>query len=868
MNWWQKLLSPLLALFRKEALDADMEQELHSHLELQMQANLESGMQPKEAKRAAACQFGSVEAVKEICRDQRGLLWLEQLLQDLRYGARMLRKNPGFTVGVATLALGIGVNTAIFSIISAVVLQPLPYPDSERLVELNQSSRTDPALAEYAVSAPNYRDWRALSRSFSHVGIDFYSDFSLTEGEQLRPVRGWYLSSEVLPALGVRPMLGRALIEEDETAGGVALLGYNLWHRLFGSETNLTGKSIVVNDQRVQVAGVMPAGFNFPAATELWLPLPASKKEFQDRGWPLGHVVGRLRPGVSIAQAQSEMDLIARQLAAQYPKEDKGIGIRVASLHSKLIAGVRPVLPILFGAAAFILLIACANLANLLLSRNLARQKELAIRAAVGAGNGRLIRQLLAESLLLSFLGTAAGFIAVIWSRSLWAGLAGRQLPRFAVIKIDSTVWWFALGVAIFTGLLCGLVPAWRIWRADPHDTLKQGGQRSTTAGSSARLRSGLVVTQLALALVLLIGAGLALKSVYYLLHPGLQVDPRKVLVMDLHLPKARYPEDTQRLEFFEHLITRLQTWPTVEAAGAASFVAFGSGMSMPITLEERPEEPPRRTFSCDVSPDFFKTIGVPLLRGRELTAQDRKGAPLVAVINETMARRYWPGENPIGKRFGSSDHWTTVVGVVRDLRPGGVESSRRAEYYPSWYQQSFINTLVVRTAVDPAKLIPQIQDALQQMDKTFPPQDVETLDHLLGDVASENRTLGILLTFFAGLALTLAVVGIYGVIAYTVSQRTHEFGVRMALGARKADVVMLVLKWGGRLALIGTALGLVLAWSFTRVMGRLIEGVSPRDATIFVIVPWVLLGFALIGCYFPAYRASGVDPMSSLRNE
>ncbi len=709
MNWLRSLRCRFVSLFRQHKLDEEMAEEMRSHIEMQTQENLEAGMKAEEARYAALRQFGWAESIKETCREQRGILWLEQFLQDVLYGLRTLRRSPGFTAAaVATLALGIGINTVIFSIISAVLLRPLPYPAPEQLVELNESHRKDAVLAEYGVSAPNYRDWRVMSRSFAHLGIDFCDDFWLTEGEQVRPARGWYLSAEVLPALGVRPLLGRGFLEEDETAGGVAVLSHDLWQRLADGETNLAGKTIVVNTQRVQVVGVMPPGFNFPSSTELWMPLPEGKQEFRDRGWKLGSVIGRLKPGVSIAQAQAEMNSIGLRLGAQYPGQNGDWGVRVSSRHAKLIARIRPVLPILIGVAGFVLLIACANLGNLLLSRSLARQKELAIRAAVGAGTGRLVRQLLTESLLLSFLGAAAGFLAALWSRGLWSGLVGSHLPRFAVIQIDLTVWWFTLAVAVLTGIVCGLIPAWRIWRTDPHETLKEGGQRSAVELRGGWLRSSLVVVQVSLAMVLLLGAGLALRSVYYLLHPGLRVDPRKVLVVDVQLPKARYPDDTHRLEFFEHLMSRLSAWPTVEASGAASFVSFGSGMRSGITLEDRtdgPDAPIRWTFSCDVSPGFFKTIGVPLLQGRDLTALDRKGAPEAALINETMARRYWPGEDPIGKRFAGghgSDHgpWITVVGVVRDLRPGGIESARRAEYYHCWYQSSFITTLAVRTAI------------------------------------------------------------------------------------------------------------------------------------------------------------------------
>ena len=877
MTWLRTIRLRFGALFHKRKLDAEMAEEMRSHLEMQTRENIEAGMAPEKARYAALRQFGWKDSIQETCREQRGILWLDQFLQDLLYGVRTLRRSPGFTAAaVATLALGIGMNTVIFSIISAVLLRPLPYPAPEQLVELNESHRKDAGLFELGVSVPNYRDWRAMSRSFTHLGIDSYDEFWLAEGEQLRPVRGWYLSAEVLPALGVSPRLGRGFLEEDEKAGGVAVLGHDLWQRLFGGETNLAGKTILVNTQRVQVIGVMPPGFNFPARTELWLPLPESKELLRNRGWKLGEVIGRLKPGVSIAQAQAEMNSIARRLEAQYPGQNRDWGVRVSSYHATLIAKIRPVLPILIGVAAFVLLIACANLGNLLLSRSLARQKELAIRAAVGAANGRLVRQLLTESLLLSFVGAAVGLLAALCSRGLWSGLVGPHLPRFAVIRLDLTVGWFTLAVAVLTGTVCGLIPAWRIWRTDPHDTLKEGGQRSAVERRGGWLRSGLVVVQVSLALVLLLGAGLALRSVYYLLHPGLRVDPRKVLVVDLPLPKARYPEDAQRLEFFQRLISRLSAWPTVEASGAASFVDFGGGMFSGIILEDRPDTPEAstlQTFSCDVSPGFFKTIGVPLLQGRDLTAQDRKGAPEVALVNETMASRYWPGEDPLGKRFapGRGSHhepWITVVGVVRDLRPGGIESARRVEYYNSWYQKSFINTLVVRTTIDPAKVTGQIQALLRNLDKTLPAPEVQTLDALLDDVASDTSFLAALLGAFAGLALVLAVVGIYGVIAYTVTQRSHEFGVRMALGARKADIVLLVLKWGGRLALAGTALGLLSAWMLTRLMASLVQGIGPRDAATFMAVPPLLLAAALIGCYLPAHKASRVDPMSALRNE
>ncbi len=873
MNWKQKLPFWLQAFLRKQDLDSDMAEEMRSHIEMQTRENIEAGMAPDKARCNALRQFGCVESTKETCREQRGVLWLEQFLQDARYGLRMLRKSPGFTAAaVTTLALGIGVNTAIFSIVSAVLLRPLPYPHPDRLVKLNSTHLKN----EFGASVPDYRDWRAASRSFAHLGICGYGDFRLTEGEQIRSVNGAYFSADTLPAWGVAPLLGRGFLEEDEKAGGVAILGSGLWRRLFGPETNLSGKTLVVNTQRVQVIGVMPQGFDFPDRTELWMPLPEGGKEFGDRGGKNYPVIGRLKPGVSLAQAQSDMDAIARNLETQYPDSNRGSGVRVISLHAEMIAPIRPVLPILVAVALFTLLIACANLGNLQLSRCLAREKELAIRAAVGAGTGRLVRQFMTESLLLSCLGATAGFVAVAWSRGVWSAWVAPYWPRFAQIRIDATVWWFTLAAAVATGLLCGLVSAWRIWRAGLHERLKQGGQRAGSDSSVGWLRSGLVVVQVSLALVLLIGAGLALRSIYHLMHTGLKVDPRKVLVVDVDLPNERYSEHEQLLDFFERSITRLKAWPTVEAAAAATFDGFAISLPFDIFLAGRPEEadaPARRSSLCGVTPGFFSTIGVPLLRGRELNPQDRKGAPKVAVINHTMARRCWPGVDPLGKQFlygreRSRSSWITVVGVVGDLRPGGIESDRRAEFYVPSYQMPFMRTLVVRTSIEPALMASHIRDLFRELDKNVPVPKVQTLDHLLDDVASETRLLATLLAAFAGLALVLAVVGIYGVIAYTVTLRTHEFGVRMALGAQRTQVVFLVLNWGGRMALVGSALGLVLAWMFTGLLAGLVQGVSPRDSLTFLAMPWLLLASVLLGCYLPARKASRVDPISALRNE
>lgn len=879
MNPFRSMWQRLRIVWQRREAKREIDEELGFHIEKRTAENMAAGMSPEEAAREARRRFGNHQSVRMECREQRGASFGDEIWQDVRFGLRMLRKSPGFTaVAVLTLALGIGVNTAIFSLVEAILFRPLPYPDSDRLVEINESHRKDRRLASYGVSLPNFKDWQAQSQCFASLGVHEGWEFWLTEGEQVSRVRGRNVSWQYLPTVGVQPIWGRGFSPEDEKSGGVALVGFGLWQRLFGTDTNLTGKTIVVNDQRLVVVGVMPPGFDFPYRAELWLPLLENRvtsDPLQSRSWRLSGVIGRLKPGVTLRQAQAEMDGLARRLEGQYRNENADWGVRVTSLHDKLTESVRPALPVFVGVAVCILLIACANLGNLLLARAASRQKEFAIRASVGAGRWRLARQLITESLVLSLLGGAIGFVAVLWGQGLLAKLVSRYTPRFATIQVDLNVFLFSLLMVFLTGLLCGLVPVWQAWRANLNAVLKESGRRTSTDRSASWLRSGLVVTELALAVVLLIGAGLALRSVYYLLHPGLEATGQ-VLAMEVELPKTRYPDKPQRMEFFEQLLTRVRALPNVESAGAAAWLEFAGGAQSPIVLEgipDTPDAPARWTWSCSVSPDFFRTLHLPLLQGRDFTSEDRQGSPKVAIITETMARRDWPGENPLGKRFtgrgdSSENRWVTVVGVVRDLRTGGVGGNWRSSYYCPSAQNPYLNMIVVRANSNPSGLAAQLQSLVRDLDKRLPPVSVETLDDVVSGSASEVRLLGRMLFTLAALALVLAVVGTYGVIAYTVAQRTHEFGVRMALGASRRDLARLVLSWGGRLALIGAAAGLFLAWCSTRLMAKLLEGVSPTDVPTFVGVALLLCAVALVACWLPARQAMKVDPMTALRSE
>ncbi len=801
-------------------------------------------------------------------------------MSDLKFAFRQLLKNPGFTaVAVLILALGIGVNTAAFSLVEAVLLRPLPFPESQQLVELYQSNLKHPMRVNYGVSMPDFSDWQAQSRSFSKLGIDDSGNFRLEESGQVRAVRGGYVTAGLLEAAGARPTWGRLFSKADERTGGVAIVGFKLWQRLFGADTNLAGKRVVVNAHSEAVAGVMPPGFDFPSGGELWMPLLESKRDtkpLNQRGWPTGCVYGRLKPGISIRQAQAEMEAVGRRLAQQYP-DDKDWGVGVVSLHRRLTAYVRPTLFILAGVAAFVLLIACANLGGLLLCRAVARQKEFAIRASVGAGRWRLVRQLLTESVLLSALGGLAGLLAVLWCHGLFARLPAPLLPRFAVVRVDAPVFLFSMLVALLTGMLCGLASAWRVRRGQLYEVLKEGGQRTPAERAGSWLRSGLVVTELALATVLLIAAGLGLRSVYYLLHPGLKVHLERVLTFDVNLPNDRYPTAAQRLAFFNTLLARIKTLPNVQAVGADSGLDFGGGGGrVPILAEGAPTKsggPARYAWSSRVTPGYFRTLGLPLLCGRGICAQDREGTPPVAVINQTMAREYWPGQDPIGKRFilnvpGNRGPWMPVVGVVGDLRRGGLQNRWRPEYYQSACQDPFLHSVVVRVSRNPEAMAGQLRSLLRGMDNSLPEVSVGRLDRVLYKIAGDAPMLGWVLFCVAGLALALAVVGVYGVIAYTVAQRTHEFGLRMALGARRGDILLLVLRWGGSQAVFGAALGLLVGWCSTRFMKGMLHGVSPTDLLTFSTVALLLVVVSLLAALLPARRAAKADPMEALRYE
>jgi putative ABC transport system permease protein len=803
------------------------------------------------------------------------------MLHDLRYAAHVLRKNPGFTaVAAATLALGIGANTALFSIVNAVLLRPLPYRDPARIVQLWESSRENHIIR---VSV-NYLDWRRQSRSFDHMSAYAGGPVTAVGGELPERTTATAVTRGFFGVFGINAVLGRTFLDEEHRAGreGAAVLGYGLWKRSFGSDPNVIGKTIHMSGVRLRVVGVAAPGFQFPDSTELWTPLEIFGEESGERSAHNFWVVGRLKRGISIDSAQAEMNVIANGLEQQFPDSNRGMGVNVVSLHEQIVGKVKPAMLILLGAVSFVLLIACANVANLLLARAVARSREMAVRAAMGAGRGRLIRQLLSESLLLSGLGGAAGLLLAMWVTSLLASLIPASVPRANEISIDASVLWFTLGISVVTGILFGLLPALRISRTDLNASLKEAAGRAST-GRSRRAGSVLVVTELALSMVLLIAAGLLIRSFFRILEvdPGFRAE--HVLRAELSLPIMSLNEPFRPgpvLNFYRQILERTRSIPGVVAAGTITQLPLGGDPDTNGTFEIE-GRPPARDRSAQnagyrvVSPDYFRALGIPLIRGRALSDQDTPGTPHVALINRTLARQFFPGEEPLGKRikggFEQNAQWLTIVGVVGDVRQLRLTRDPEPEVFVPFAQhvdgRLADPNLLVRTTGDPTALASAIRELVRGLDKNVPVQ-FSAMDAVVAESVSQQRFQMRLLALFAGLALLLAAIGIYGVISYSVSRRTHEIGIRMALGAARTDVVRLVIAHGMGLALGGIAIGIAGALALSRVLATMLYGVSATDPLTYAGVSLLLALVALGAIYLPARRATAVDPTIALRYE
>jgi putative ABC transport system permease protein len=807
-------------------------------------------------------------------------------LQDIRYGFRMLIKRPSFTIIVVlTMALGIGANTTIFSAVDAVLLNPLPYQDPDRLMAVWETNKqlSPEAWDRNELAMGNFRDWRSRNQVFDQIGSSFYADVNLTGLGEPERIKSSVVTTNFFQVLGTQPMIGRSFLPEEEQPGSprVVILSSGLWERLFGSDPNLTNKSLTLNGNPVAVIGVMPPGFDvqFPTniRVDMWLPLRIDPANF-DRNNHFLYAIARLKPGISRDQAQTEMNLIATQLQQQYPETNAQKGVNIVPLRKQVVGNVESYLYLLFAAVGFVLMIACANVAGLLLARVTARHKEVAVRIALGASRWRIIRQLLTESIILSALSGLLGLLFAYAGIKLLVNLSPADVPRLHEIGLHVPVFLWTLVISLLTGVLFGLAPALQASRPDLNETLKQNAGRNPGGFQRGGLRNPLIVSEVALALLLSVGAGLMIKSFMRLqqVSPGFEVN--NLLTMSIALPRQKYREPQQANAFFDQLVEQIKTVPGVKSVGGIDPLPFSNSNvttsflvegAPAIPLSERPDVGERA-----VTPTYFETMGIPVLKGRSFTAQDRDNTPDVIIVNEALASRHWPNQDVIGKRLGFEDdpskqEWRQIVGVVGNVKHQGLDAEPKPEvYFP--YQQlpkNFMN-VVVRTSSDPRTMISTIRSQIFTIDKDQPVFDIMTMEQRLAKSVASSRFVMLLLGTFSFLALGLAAVGLYGAMAYLVSQRTPEIGLRMALGARRIDVFKLVIGKGMRLVIIGMAIGLVASLALTRVMGSLLFEVTPTDALTFVIVSVVLLTVALLACYIPARRATNVDPLIALRSE
>ncbi|HEX8140372.1 MAG TPA: ABC transporter permease [Pyrinomonadaceae bacterium] len=801
---------------------------------------------------------------------------MSTLWQDLRYGLRMLRKNPGFAVvAVIALSLGIGANAAIFSVVNAVLLRSLPYDDPDRLVVLRENK--PPQFPEFSVAPGNFIDWQKQNTVFEKLAAVRGFPYNLVDaGSEPERLRGARVSAGLFEMLGARPAQGRTFLAEEDQPGhdAVAILSHSLWQRRFGGDPNIVGRSISLNASSYTVIGIMPPTFQFPdRETEIWTPVAFDEKQAQQHGGHYISVVGRLKPGVTLAQAQTEMSAIAARLAQAYPDTNTGWGVSLFSMQEYESREIKPALLVLLGAVALVLAVACANVANLLLARATVRQREIAIRSALGASRWRVIRQLLTESVLLAIVGGGIGLLLALWGTDLLLALAPENLPRVKGGTLDMRVLLFTGLITIVTGLIFGLVPALQSSRPNLNETLKEGGRGTT--GGQGRVRSLLVVTEVALALVLLVGAGLLIRSFYRLQQVNPGFNPKNALAVSVSLPAKKYGEEEQQAAFFTELIERVSTLPGVVAVGATQSLPIQGDYVLSFNIEGRPPDAPGTEPSTNyyaVSRDYFRAMGIPLLRGRLFTEQDKKDAPRVCVINETMAKKFFPGEDPIGKRLNVTngpERFREIVGIVGDVKQYGLDQPTTAQTYEPYLQTPFSGmTLIVRTEGNPVAFGGSVRSQVLSIDKDQPVSRIRPLEQIVAESMARQRFAMLLLGIFAVVALILAAVGLYGVMAYSVTQRTHEIGVRMALGAQQRDVLKLVVGQGMILALVGVVIGLVASFALTRVMTTLLFNVSATDPLTFLVIPVLLTLVALVASLIPARRAMKVDPMIALRYE
>jgi putative ABC transport system permease protein len=892
-HWVRLVRARLAPLGLDGPREAEIVEELAEHLEEAYEESLALGRTEDEARADALAQFQDWRLLEcEVSRAERsalgnllartngdpergggGVNMLELIIKDLRYAFRMLRRKPGFTaVAALTLALGIGGNTAIFSVVNAVLLRALPYPEAERLVSIYESL---PQGGTGSVSVPNLLDWRAQSDAFTGVAAYQFGDFNLREEQQ--PVRavGATVTANFFDVLGVTPQAGRGFLEGEDQAGRerVVVLSDKLWRRNYGADPGIVGQDMMLGGEKYQVIGVMPPSVQYPASVELWVPLVFNDRQLASRGSHAFLVLARLKSNVSFEQAQEQMSTIGRALEQQYPASQEGRGVTLVRLEEETVRGVRPALLMLLGAVGFVLLIACTNVANLLLARAAARRKEVAIRSALGAGRWRLMRQFLAESVVLALLGGAAGLLVARWTLQALSTLTSGYLSRSGEVSLDWKVLAFTAGLSVLTGLVAGLAPAFHVSRADVQETLKESGN----AGSSPRgtwLRSGLAVAEVAAALVLLVGAGLLVKSFLRLQRVETGLRPEGVLTMRVSLPPARYDTNEKSALFYREVLERVSALPGVESAGVINMLPLQRyGNNGEIEVEGRAPLPPGRVPLTEyrmASAGYFKALGIPVLAGRVFEPSDEAASARPVVVSRELVRTFFPEGDALGKRVrGGGGDWWTIVGVVGDVRQSGLTQPSRPElYFPYTIGRPDGMTLVVRAASDPSEMTGVVSREVQAVDPNQPVYNVRTMEEVIDNSISNLRLNMTLLTIFAGLATLLAVVGIYSVMSYLVTQHTREIGIRVALGAQPANILKLVLGQGLALTLVGVGLGALVAFGLTHLMTRFLYEIGGNDPLTYVTVSLLLILVALVACYIPARRATKVDPLVALRYE
>lgn len=800
------------------------------------------------------------------------------MISDLRYALRQLIHSRGFTiVAILTLALGIGACTAIFSVVNAVLLRPLDYPDPARLVIIRETQL--PEFPEFSVAPPNFVDWEKQTKSFEYLAAYANAKMNLTGEGEPQQIAGLRATAGYFEVFGVKPVVGRMFLPEEDAPGKnhVVVLSYPFWQRLFAGAADVVGRTIELNGEPYTIAGVAPSGFGLANKIDLWMPMAFQPKEIanENRGAHYVNTVGRLKREVTVAQAEAELKVLAAQLAQQYPDSNKGWSILMMPLQDYGVRDVRPVLYTLLGAVGSVLLIACANIANLLLARATARHREISIRAALGASRARLVRQLLTESVLLALFGGIAGVLLAEWGLTALLALAPPNLPRVTEIHLSTNVLLFSLALSVLTGLVFGIAPALLAARSDVNEALKQGSRGSTESGARGKLRSALVVIEVTVALVLLGGAGLLARSFMQLTHVDPGFNPENATLLRITLPEKKYALPEQQTAFANQLIERIKVLPGVQAVGLAQAVPLMGDYVLSFNIEGRPQVDPSdlpNTNYYAVTPDYFRAMGIRLVRGRLFTEVDDPKAPRVAIINETLARKHFPNEDPIGKRINITngpDAWREIIGIVGDIKQYGVDRATTNQSYEPFAQVPFESlNVIIRHSGPATALLGALRPAVYAVDKDQPVGTIRPVEEILSDSIARQRFAMTLLTVFSLVALVIAAVGIYGVMAYSVAQRTGEFGIRMALGAQQRDVMRLVLAQGGKLVGLGLVIGLVATFAVAKAMGSMLFHTSAQDPLTLGTTTLVLAIVALIACLLPASRATKVNPIEALRTE